>query len=337
VSDEPLKSSAVGSWGLLRSGTKSGSGLEIPTIPTGVFTAGGEVRFAVGKDGEPRLLLPLVDRDLPVTIQGSRTLSISVSSFTHRGRFLRYLDLICHSSELEAVFGDVVDEMLTRLDGGTGCVDAARSTIDDFRSLLLRARSKKISENKVAGLIAELIVLNRLLGRSASAWKAWRGPLGDRHDFRVGNTSLEVKATLRPDASSITISGLDQLEAPIGGTLHLQRFVLENVRDGILSVSSLGQNALSRVSEPQELHELLDASGCSDVTSDEWNRYSFRTESESLYEIRHGFPRITSSMLSQITSAHAVHAVTYKINLSDAAPYLCRPEVHSTLEAKFCK
>ena len=336
MSSEVLKTTAVGNWGLLRAGVQYGGGLEIATIPTDVSTDAGPVRLAIGPNDEPRVLLPLAARESPSTIHGGSALSISVSSFNHKGRTLRFLDLLCLSAELETVFGEVVDEMLVRVARGGSCVDAARSTIEDFRSLLIRASARGLDKGKVAGLIAELLVLNRLLDRSPSAWRTWSGPTGHRHDFRTGDTSLEVKASLRPDTSSITINGLEQLDVPTGGTLHLLRVILEPVNGGMLSISSLARSAMSKADEPEKISELLAAVGCGNVDSADWNQHRFRTESEYLYEIQPGFPRLTISMLAAGIAPRGVHEVTYEIDLSVADAFLCDSTVYATLEEKLC-
>lgn len=337
VSTEAVHTSASGNWELLRTGAPGGGDLGVPTIPTDVSTNAGRVRLAIGPNDEPRVLLPLEGRESAPTIQESNALSISVSSFTSSGRILRFLDLICLSPDLESVFGELVDEMLTRIARDKSCGDAVRSTIEDFRSLLRRGAAGRITRGRVAGLIAELQVLNRLLDRTPSAWKAWLGPTGDRHDFRAGGTSLEVKSSLRPSASRVAINSLHQLEIATGGSLHLLRFVLEPVGNGILNVSSLARNALSKSSDPERLSELLAAVGCSNVDGEDWNRYSFRCESEALYEVRPGFPRLVVSMLSGGMAPHGVHDVTYHIDLSVADPFLCDPTVMGKLEKRLCK
>ena len=341
MSSEAVKTTAPDGWGLLRAGAQRGdvqvsSGLEIPTIPSGVTAVAGPVRFAIGQSGEPRVLLPLAEGEAMATVSGGLALSISVSSFRHNGRILRFLDLVCRSADLETVFGEVVDEMLVRIDGGDECVEAARSTIEDFRSLLQRAGSLEVDKRTIAGLVAELVVLNRLLERSSSAWKAWCGPVGNRHDFRTGDTSLEVKAALRPDAATITINGLEQLEVPTQGTLHLFRIVLESVHGGVLSVSDLVRRAMSLAREPQELMELIVAAGCKDVDAEQWNRHRFRIESEHLYEIRPGFPRLVMSMLNDGVVPHGVHGVTYHVDLSAADSFSCEGSVMADLKEKLC-
>ena len=335
MSSAKLDRTASTSWRLLRTGAHAGGGLEIPTIPTEVSTVGWPVRLALGANGEPRLLLPVARGDASASIDGGAALSVSVSSFSYRGQHLHFLDLTCLQTELEAVFEELVDEILKRIDHGNSCTEAAQSTIRDFRALLSRATTD-VGKGRVAGLIAELLVLNRLLDLSRAAWNTWSGPMGDRYDFRVGGTSLEVKASLRAGASSVIINGLEQLEVPSGGTLHLLRIVLEPVSGGMLSVSTLARSALLKADEPSRLEALLAATGCRDAAAEEWNRHSFRRESERLYEIRGGFPRMTRTMLREAAVPGGVHDVTYKIDLSLAEKFLCDAKTYRELEATLC-
>ena len=336
MSSGELTSTAATHWGLLRAGGYVGGGLEIPTIPTDVSTVAGPVRLAVGANDEPRLLLPLSRREMPTLVDTGNALSVSVSSFSYKGTLLRFLDLICVRDNLETVFGEVVDEILARIGHGDSCADAAQCTIADFRALLMRAHADDVSTGRVAGLVAELLVLNRLLDRSPSAWRAWRGPAGDRHDFRVGDTSLEVKASLQSATSGVTINGLGQLDAPTGGTLHLLRLVLEPVTGGILSLANLARSAMSKADEPTRIETLLNAAGCPDAFAEEWNRHSFRRESEHLYEIRPGFPRLTRTMLKDGLVPHGVHDISYTIDLSVAEEFRCQATAYRDLEARLC-
>ena len=336
MSSEDVSSKAATHWGLLRAGGYVGGGLEIPTISTDVSNFAGPVRLAVGEKNEPRILLPLSRRELPTLVDTGNALSVSVSSFRYKGTHLRFLDLICVRENLETVFGEVVDEILTRVGRGDSCADAAQSTIADFRTLLIRAPQDDASLGRVAGLVAELLVLSRLLDRSPSGWQAWRGPVGDRHDFRVAATSLEVKSSLRSAKSGVTINGLGQLDPPTGGSLHLLRFVLEPVANGVLTVANLARSAMSKADDPPRIETLLHATGCPDAFGDEWNRHSFRRESEHLYEIRPGFPRLTRTMLKDGLAPHGVHDITYTIDLSVAEEFRCQSDAYRDLEAKLC-
>jgi hypothetical protein len=323
---------AKDTWAVLRSGNQTDGDFEIRTIPTDVITPAGRVRLALGPNEEPRLLLPLKERETFARSCAADALVLTVSSFTHEGRSIRFIDLVCKPRELENVFGEVVDEMLTRVSRGADCISAVESTIEDFRSLLVQSSDKEVAPNLVVGLVGELLILNRLLDLSMSGWRAWRGPSGDRHDFRRGGTSLEVKATVRAGKSSIVINGLEQLEIPSGGSLHILRLVLEPVSAGNLRISGLAKSALTKADEPHELQKLFAAAGCEDYDKPRWNRQSFRIESESLYEVSDGFPRLTSSMLSNGVAPAALSAISYSIDLSFASNFLRSAAVYRIIE-----
>lgn len=315
--------SVAGQWTVLRAGSRDPGGLEIPSMPLSTGTAAGPIRLAVGPTGEPRLLLPLVAEERPVRIDAGSALAVTVSSFTQRGRAYRFLDITCLSAELETVFGEVVDEIVARVSKGIDSIAAARTTLDDFRSLLAQTPSDRIERGRVAGLVAELVVLNRLLDLSVLAWRSWRGPAGDRHDFRSGDTSLEVKASMRTGPGTITVNGLHQFEPPSGGTLHLAHFTLEPVSGGLLTVSGLGRRAFALADDPSGLRDLLVCIGCPDVDADPWNRDSFRIEAEGIYRIEADFPCIVPSAFAGGNAPAGVSELTYRIDLSVASAHKC--------------
>ncbi len=317
MSDDSAMGSVTRQWNVLRAGGGA-EGLEVASLPLEARTPAGPIRLAVGPNGEGRLLVPLSPGDRPQVMESGPALRISVSTFTHKGLASRFLDLMCLSTELEAVFADVVDEILVRIAAGAGISEAVTETIDDFRALLVPQSHREPERNRVAGLVAELIVLNQLLDLSSAAWRTWRGPAGDRHDFRIRDTSLEVKASLRAGASVVTINGLEQLEPPAGGSLHLLHMVLEPVDGGLLNVSALGGQALAKADEPSGLRELLMGAGCDDVDDQGWNRHSFRLDAEQLYDVSSDFPRIASSRFSDGKIPAGVVDATYQIDLGFA-------------------
>lgn len=323
MSTDPGITSVASQWTILRAGGREVDGLEIPSLPLAIQTAAGPVRLAVGPGGEARLLLPLTVEERFAGIGAGSALAVTEASLMHAGRVLRFLDITCLSHELEPVFGEVVDEVVARVSNGIGGIEAVRATLDDFRALLTVLPSGQVERSRVAGLVAELIVLNRLLDLSASAWRVWRGPTGDRHDFRVADESLEVKASLRAGSMTVMIHSLEQLEPASGGSLHLAHFVLEPVSGGLLTIADLGGRALAQADDPAGLRELLVAVGCPDVHGDAWNRDAFRMESESLYRVEGGFPRIVPSGLKDGTPPLGVSKVAYVVDLSVASAWKC--------------
>ncbi len=319
MSDDLAKGTVSGQWKLLRAGGRdSRSGIEVPSLPLETRTAAGLVRLAIGPNGEARLLVPLAHDERSPDVEPGPALRISIATFSHKGRASRFLDLMCLSAELEGVFADIVDEILARIEAGSGISEAVTGTIEDFRTLIVPPSSRRPDTNRVAGLVAELVVLNRLLDISNTAWRAWRGPAGDRHDFRVRDDSLEVKASLRAGAGVVTINGLEQLEPPAGGTLHLLHMTLEPVDGGLLSVSALGGQALSCADDPPGLRDLLVAAGCDDINDPGWNRHAFRLDAERLYSVSTGFPCIAPSRFEGGKAPVGIVDATYRIDLGFA-------------------
>lgn len=318
--------SVAGQWTILRTDSRNSGGLEIPSMPLGIGTATGPIRLAVGPNGEARLLLPLTMQERLDGLEAVGALALTVSTFMQGARAHRFLDLTCPSLDLEPVFGEVVDEIVSRVSRGIGCLEAARTTLDDFRNLLDANPADRIDRSRVAGLVAELVVLNRLLDLTPSAWRAWRGPAGDRHDFRVADTSLEVKASLRASSARVTVNGLEQLAAPSGGTLHLAHFTLEPVSGGLLTIAGLGARALAKADDPAGLRDLLVGVGCPSVAADAWNQDAFRIESESHYRVEADFPRIVPSAFKSNKPHPGVDDVTYRIDLTVASSYKCLAE-----------
>lgn len=322
-------------WTILRAGAGETSGIEIATVPAGVSTTEGPVRLALGMNGEARMLLPLSSKESGKEVVGAPALNIGVSTYTHKGKQQRFLDLTCMSGELEKVFAELGDEILSRIEAGSTCADAAHSTIEEFRSLLVRPNASQIPQSQVAGLVGELLLLNRLLDRGPAAWKCWRGPAGDRHDFAAGPHSLEVKVSLSKGRTKVTINGFDQLEEPAGGSLHLLHFELETAASGMLSVNALGKAALGKASEPENLQQLLSALGCDDVSDPSWNHIAFRLEQESLYMVTEGFPRLVPSMLAGGSSPTGISSVAYSTDLSAAEKFRVEPSEMTKIEELF--
>lgn len=308
------------SWKLLRSGSGAFTEIGVVTKPSSVIGPAGAVRFALGRNGEASILLPLAEGENPHLIKGAPALSVEISTFIHAGQPKQFLALTCLLEELEAVFVRVAEQILERIRNGAGSVEAAHLTIEDFRRLLLKVPAHDVSLPRIAGLVGELLVLKRLLDRSADAWKVWCGPTGARHDFSRNNIAMEVKVTLGRGRSQVAIHGLDQLSEPIGGKLYLQHFELEQVADGLLSVSALGKAILSTAEEPDAVRELLLAVGCADVEDPAWNIATFRPEAETIYEVLPGFPRLTSSILSEDVAA-GLSSVHYTADLAFASSF----------------
>lgn len=86
-------------------------------------------------------------------------------------------------------------------------------TIERFRNFYQKSKSK-ITEEKVKGLLGELIFLKNIAAPEVgwtNALNGWRGPLGAPQDFSLSNTVVEVKTKDSDSKNIISITSADQL------------------------------------------------------------------------------------------------------------------------------
>ena len=322
-------------WKDLRYGRNEERGISLPTVAHQVETGHGSIRYALGPDGEPRLLLPISMHEKLPDFNDSPGLTVREATYSQNGRPVRFLDLMCRIPELESVFSEVVYELMERIRTGIPCAKALQDTLGDFRALLMAVAEREVADETILGLAGELLVLERLVRRSPSSWSTWMGPKGDRHDFRHGNVSMEVKTGSRRSSTLITISSVNQLAPPKGGSLFLASIILEKTVNGELDISRLFKRVADLSDNPGEVRKLVQAAGCHDPTSEAWNRLSFNVESENYYAVSEGFPSITPESFSTGSIPAGIDSLTYVIDLAVAEQFKLDGDKLNALEGLF--
>jgi hypothetical protein len=314
-------------WGRLRAEPqRTFVDLGIPSFPLRIVTRAGNVRLALGQEGEARLLLPLSAGEPFPKIAEARGLTLTDSVFMLEGRPRRFIDLVCKSRELEEVFRDLVVEILSRIDAKEAPAQAVEGSIKDFRSLLLGPWTQNISVQSAVGMLGELVLLERLLQIDGEAWKAWTGPLSGRHDFRAGPHAIEVKASIRSQRKSVQISALDQLAEPPGGKLVLFHHVFEEDAGGDLTIPALAAKILGRSSDSEAVAALLDSAGYDAQFDKQWDEFCFSALQEDAYRVGPGFPRLVPSDFDKGELPAGVSHFRYTVDLSAASQFLLRED-----------
>lgn len=312
---------AIERWKRLKA-TGSGDGvIEVPSIDSGIATGFGTARYAIGAQGQPRLLVPVGGRIAARGLTSTSKLLVTTSSYKVSSKSMLFIDIMCLDRALDMVFAELAEEILRRIKEGLPPVKAVTASIDDFRDLLKEQAREEIPENKIQGLVGELVVMRRLITHNQVATETWTGPFELRHDFRRGIHALEVKTSGRSDTTRVSIHGIDQLAPPAGGTLHLAHVRLERVENGQLSVGSVFDSLLRSGADRETLEKGLEALGCSDPHGEEWNRLSFDLEGLKVYLVSDGFPRITVSSFARGFLPEGVSALEYQIDLSHAKTF----------------
>ena len=183
----------------------------------------------------------------------------------------------------------------------------------------------KLSAAEILGLRAELSVVRQLL---KSGWdhhvviKGWRGPEGDATDIGLDSMRIEVKASWATSHNRVEISSADQLDTD-EKPLFLARILLNASDDAGESINDLVRSIEGMIeangSSPIEFRSKLMLAGFVDER-DQFDE-SYEESEGRWYEIRDGFPRITTEMLApQITN------VRYRIELGTLNEFLVASE-----------
>ena len=165
-----------------------------------------------------------------------------------------------------------------------------------WRELFGRQSSHLLDSQEIKGLIGELIILkDRFIPKYAvaKAIESWMGPLLGHKDFEISDTWYEVK-TIPENATQVTISSLEQLEADNDGHLIIVRLEDSNaVTDNTITLNTLVTSIVNLIDDPEIIDLFrgkLDNMGyCPDL---EYDKYNFILKSVCQYKIIPTFPRL---------------------------------------------
>jgi hypothetical protein len=127
-------------WSDLRRAQKGDGRLEIPSLASAVSTGYGAIRFALGGDAEPRLLVPCASVRARVPADPSQKLSLRVLEYQSSEGRQAYIDLMCRDRLLEMVFSELCSDVMRRVEIGQPPEIAVSGAIEDFRTLLSKDR-----------------------------------------------------------------------------------------------------------------------------------------------------------------------------------------------------
>lgn len=309
-------------WGELKASGVGDGRLEIPSLAMEVDSGYGKVRYSLGENGERRLLIPVGKARPDKGFGETGSLKAHISRLSLAGNSQQFIDLTCTDPTLEQVFGELVDDIVTRIAAGTEPFAAVRGTLEDFRALLFPKRDNEVSSDALLGLLGELYVLSLLAERDAGAVDCWVGPKEQRHDFRTEARAIEVKTSRRTDTTHVTIHGIDQLLPPAGGRLVLIRVTLEPVPDGSIQLERLYRELLAAGVSRQALTDNLRAAGCENPLDPAWNVLAFSLERMNAWEVTEGFPQLTDGELKRGALEAGVSRIQYVVDLAAAEAHL---------------
>lgn len=180
--------------------------------------------------------------------------------------------------------------------------------------------STLLSDEKQLGLAGELWLLERLIRRLGSAGlDAWVGPGSQSHDFRLGSTEFEVKATTGARRVHM-INGLHQLTSTIDASLYLVSLRFADAGSGGETLGETVERITSVVApdDRQRLEEKLTAAGFRGTDAIHYSRRRRLADRPRLISVTEGVPRLTADALAALPASYASNAisdVSYRIDV----------------------
>ena len=284
--------------------------------------AGGQVRVALDADGHRHLLVAVRESAevlLPPPVKG---LEVAIRALAPDGHGeADWVDLGVGQPGWSDAFAALCANVINDLPGtGDGEAAVVFAVVERWRRFWSGA-GDGLSREAQTGLVGELwTLLEWLPAITPAALRAWRGPLGGRHDFVSPDLSVEVKTTSSATGPVVhRIAGLHQLDDPVTGELMLLSLCIVADPLGPHTLDSLLTRARRAATTAGEtcgalLYERLTAAG---ITPDDAGRYvsPLRVVQQELFTITAGFPRLTPASFPEGVPAGVVD-VTYSLDTS---------------------
>jgi len=254
------------------------------------------------RPGTYTCLLPVEDtlRELPA-VTG---LDIRYGQFRMEGREMEWhVQVECRTDAYLANFTGIIREIMSEMDRGreASIVPCVHLVIAKWRHFLSEPAIGLMSEEEIVGLLAELMLLRRLIvsyGSPAEGfWIADRG----EEDFVREDVAIEVKGSLKERHMHV-INGIDQLNVPDGSAKYVLSLLLVKSEDGAeLNLPSLVEECLEGLSDNpvavDALFRKLRTRGYDPRDSEAYLGYGYMFVRGGYFRVDDSFPKLTTREL----------------------------------------
>lgn len=226
--------------------------------------------------------------------------------------------------EIFSILCDDIVESTRKESMDETALDTILRRLERWHDLLKKDLKHFLSEEKIKGLIGELIFLKKYLIPIFGAEQAvnfWKGPTGAPQDFNMNETAIEVKCQSGISEPSVKISSITQL-SPQVPEMYLYVVTLGKAaadrKDAITLPSIIGEIAL----QAGYMEIFIDLLHMTDyVESDYYSGFSYILTREEMFQVKGEFPRLIPEVLHRgITKAN------YDISLADCEPFKGIPD-----------
>ena len=284
--------------------------------------AGQHPLFAIDSRGQRQILIPVGAKQKLQEDTASSGVQITSRKMVDAGKLRSYTVIVCRKPHLNELFSIIITEILNALAEDATHPDlTAQKVLNRWRELLERAPSERPDMQIIVGVFGELWQLRNLVRINPRCVSSWQGPTEARHDFTVGDISLEVKASLARTGRFVVIHGHEQLESMSGGRLYLASMKLERVEKAGENLSDLVVAITNAGGDQAVLLPLLARAGFTTYTIDLCRDIRFVVKENRIYPVEESFPRIVSDSFVQGRLPNGVLKLDYTIDLTNEPPY----------------
>lgn len=215
------------------------------------------------------------------------------------------------------IFYTLCDDILTlskEIDDEKVLLTVMHNRLQRWQKMFRKIGKKLLTEQEQQGLMGELFFLKEYLFKyycPSVALSFWRGPLGDKQDFGIGNTNVEVKTKLGTTSSEIHISSIEQLDFQTKSA-YLFVSTLNKSEENSYSLTSLIYS-IKELIEDYESIELFESLllEMSYIDLPEYNERFYSFIKNVFYEVDDNFPRLTFS-----NTPEGISSIKYTIDLN---------------------
>ncbi|ODU04061.1 MAG: hypothetical protein ABS81_11815 [Pseudonocardia sp. SCN 72-86] len=281
--------------------------------------------IAVRDTGARYLLVPIDGKHTLQEDVDGRAVTLRRQVLEDEASYRVYAALGLMDDQLSDLFTALCAEVVERIEEKPNqAVAVLRRTLGDWRSLLSGSR-RTLTPSELAGLFAELIVLRAMLTHDPGAVAFWTGPSSSEQDFHRGVNALEVKATTSPESHTVRIHGLGQLDGDDNGLLLLVWFRLRSDRGR--SVPDLIDDILRETDDEAAFLTSLQHAGYVPAEREVYARRVFDVVEQRAFEVRTGFPRLTTDSLTGDARLAGLDHIDYDLDLEAAPVSAARTEM----------
>jgi hypothetical protein len=290
---------------------------DLSSYPLDVICGVQPCRVALDAAGVRHLLIPAGDEVVSGDPKAS-VLQITARKLSFGGSATTYVDVSCAERDLFPEFDVVVTDVLEAASDASRPAAAAVSVVARWRRLFRSALLRGLSHQAKLGLFAELTVLMSLIEVDRDfPVEAWRGPLGEPHDFEAKSRCLEIKG-LSVASDDIHVHGLDQLNTH--GDRPLDLLLLRVVEDSNgQTVTELVNRLRDTVASRADLHSRLSAAGWSHQP-DRPDMDAFAIDEVLRISVSDNTPRLVPSSLTAGALSDGVYGLSYRLDLAALLP-----------------